>query len=374
MVEYTCSIIADPNGGAWNFACGVHKYLAEKIKADYLRKRDIFGTKLEGHLKGLGMESAELDLHQGLGVSIYELMRQEDGARLEMNPLKIIEFPDGEYKPKIDLNVRRSNCFFIHDSNLNPDTWANRLRLVNNALRTSSPHEVINVLPYLKWSRQDRKDESRVPIGAKDVADSLRHDHTRVLTLDVHNDAIQGFYDIPFDSLPPYSTLFGYLEEHHPEDLENLVLLGADEGSVKRFRKEAEKRNFSFAMVDKFRESNGELGGSLGILGEVSGKTVLIPDDIIASGGTMVRASRVAKEKGATKVIVYGTHALCTNGYDELVSSADLVLVGDSIAQPYMLTPDFKLPENVEIISFVPLMGEAIYSINNGDSLSELFE
>ena len=153
-----CSIIANPRNGSWGFACKIHNYLMSEKHVEFeLRKIDTTSPRYS--------------------------------------------FRDGEIKPKIEKDIRRGDCYFIHDSNLEPCRWFTELCFINHALKNSSAHEIVDVLPYLRFARQDVKDESRVPIGSRVVADAIGLYASKVLTIDVHNPAIQGFYNIPFDSL-----------------------------------------------------------------------------------------------------------------------------------------------------------------------------
>ena len=192
-MDYKCSILANPEGQAWSFA-----------------------TK------------------------IYETLQQRSN-NFEMNRVTIKHFRDGECKPKIELNVRKKNCFFIHDSNLKPADWMLQLLLINEALHNSSSHEVVNVLPYLKFSRQDRKDESRTSQSAKALVSIIDPYANRGLTIDLHNPAIQGFYNIPFDNLYSSPTVAKHLREHHANILEDLVVMSPDAGGAARARAFAKK-------------------------------------------------------------------------------------------------------------------------------------
>ena len=336
---YKCSIIANPEGRAWDFACRIHEELDKK---------------------------------------------EEDFS--EINKLIIKRFNDGESKPKIEKNVRGKNCFFIHDSNENPAYWFLHLCLVNNALKNSSAHEVINVIPYMKFARQDRKDESRVPISTQVIAESIEHDHTRVLTMEVHNPAIQGSFRVPFDSLYSFPTVIDYLQKNYLEILENIVIATPDEGGVKRARAFANRLgNPNISIGSKFRETDGKVE-RLEFSGDVSGKRVLVIDDIVDSGVTLINASRVLREEmKAAEVYAYATHGLFTKGYEQLSKSFEKIFIGNTVKQPYVV-PDnlgredkekyiseFKLPENIEYISFVSLFAEAIHRISRGQSLSALF-
>jgi len=320
MVIHKCSILADPDSPGWEFA--------EKIYNELRMKSDLF----------------------------------------ELNKVHIKRFKDGEIKPKIELNVRERYCFFIHDSNSKPSDWFLELALINQALVNSSAYKVINVLPYLKFSRQDRKDESRVPISAKVIADVIGLYANRVLTLDVHNLAIQGFYDtkIPFDSLYSFPTVITYLKKHHPEIIDNLVIMSTDAGGAQRAKMFAKCLGIKdIAVGYKNREKAGEVE-KLKVLGDVENKNVLIIDDMVDSGGTLIKAANEIRSQGANKVYAYATHGLFTKGHKEVTDCFDKLFIADTIKQQPVI--------NAEIISFIPLFAEAIYRISEGESLSELFK
>lgn len=369
--HHRCSIIANPKGDAWNFACKVYEYLKKKEREDSEKEKERFTSRIN-HCLEEEFQDGSLAEKKRFAHIIYNCLKDGEESLFELNPLHIIEFPDKEFKPKIEKNIRGSNCFFIHDSNLDPARWLAELIFVNDALRNSSAHEIINVLPYLKFSRQDRKDESRTSINSKDIAKILNHGHTRVLTIDVHNDAIQGFYDIPFDNLPSFPVVVKNLRQNYPQFIEDLVILGPDEGSLKRVRKYAEELDIGIAIVDKFRKVSGKLGESLGILGNVRNKNVLEIDDIVSSGDTCIEGANAAINNGARNIWFYGTHGLFTKGYERVAQSfgSGRIFIGDTIKQKKEF---FEYP-NFGIISFTDLMGEASYRINKGDSLSELFQ
>jgi len=185
-MSYKCSIIANPEGKAWDFA-----------------------TKIYEHLR-------------------------EQSDNFELNKVTIKRFRDDECKPKIEHNVRKQNCFFIHDSNLLPPDWHLQLHLINETMHNSSSHEVVDVLPYLKFSRQDRKDESRTSQSAKALTNIIEPYADRILTVDVHNPAIQGFYNIPFDNLYSFPTIVKHLRDYYPTTLEDLVIMSPDAGGAAR--------------------------------------------------------------------------------------------------------------------------------------------
>ncbi|MEM0465698.1 MAG: ribose-phosphate diphosphokinase [Candidatus Pacearchaeota archaeon] len=319
MAVHKCSIIANPEGYGWYYAEKIHKKLIS------------------------------------------------EGYEFELNPLHIKRFKDGEIKPKIDLNVRKRNCFFIHDSSIDPTEWFTQLVLINETLKNSAAQEIINVLPYLKFSRQDRKDESRVPISAKALADTIGLYANRVLTIDVHNPSIQGFYDIPFDNLYSFPTVVNYLKDFYPHILEDIVVMSTDAGGAPRAKSFAKKLGIKDIVTGyKSREKENEVE-QLRVLGDVKGKNVLIVDDLIDTGNTLVSASNAVRELGAKKIYTYCTHGLFTSGVKKISDNFDIIFIGDTVN---LKEP---VPDNVKIISFIPLFAEAIYRISEGESLSQLF-
>ena len=372
-LNYKCAIIADPNGDAWGFAKEVYEYLKQKEKQDFLDERDKFAHDIREHLQKKDIEKDILREKIDFACSIYDSLNKSKADMIEFHSYNTTNFPDGEYKTKVRQNVRGRDCFFIHDSNLDPPKWAWNLGLINDSLKNSSANRIIDVLPYLKFSRQDRKDESRVPNTSKLLADFIALRADQVLTIDVHNPTTQGNYpsNTRFDSLDSFPTVVKYLKKHSPEDLEDITILGPDEGSMKRIKEYSNVLGGRIAVIDKYRKGDGTLAESLGILGadNIKGRNVLIPDDIAASGTTLARAADAAKRKGAKKVIGYCTHGIFTKGIDCVADPYDLFLIGNTIKQPQSSKSD-----KIIIIPFTELIGEAIYRTCVGESLSELFQ
>ena len=322
MSIYKSSIIADPRGKSWEFA-----------------------------------------------KQVYEKLQEKDSNVYELNKVNVKEFRDGEIKPKIQENVRKRNCFFIHDSSKKPDRWFTEMAFVNYALKQSSAQDIVDIFPYLRYARQDRKDESRVPINSKVVADIVNQYATRAVTLDVHNPSIQGFFNIPMDPLQSHPVVSEHIRKNSPSLLEDLAVVSPDVGGGERA--EAFKNSLGaegMAIGYKKRKEAGEIE-SFELSGDVENKNVLIIDDIIDSGGTLIKTAKAAKEKGAKSVNVYATHGLFTKGVDSLVDDIDLLMVGDTI-----YSKEVEDNPKVEVISFVDLFAEAIHRINQGESLSKLFE
>ena len=297
--------------------------------------------------------------------AIYENLSNRDNS-FNLVDIEVTKFRDGERKPRIKKNVRGKNCFFVHDSNKQPSDWFLDLCLINQALRKSSASQVIDIFPYHRFARQDRKDESRVPISAKVVARAVEDYAHGVLTLDVHNPAVDGFYESRFDNLPSFPTAVRHIKTKLGEDLSNLVVMSPDAGGGHRAQSFAKRLGVSDVVFGyKTRSLPGEVNG-FQIAGDVAGRDVLIVDDIVDSGGTLVKASNVAREKGAKKVYAYAPHGIFTKGVESVCSMFDKFWVGDTLLQ--------KTSASLEVISFAPLFADALYRMANGLSLSELFE
>jgi len=297
-----------------------------------------------------------------------KLEKIEDG--FQFNPIEKIIFRDKEIKIRIRDNVRKSECFFVHDSNHNPSDWFLELAFVNEALHNSSASEITDVLPYLRFSRQDRKDKSRVAQNIKVVADVLNTCADRAVTLDVHAPQIALACSIPFDNLYSFPTVIDHLIKNHPSVLENIMLMSPDAGGVKRV--ESFRNRLSYCGIEsdiaigyKSRPREGEIG-VFKMVGDVENKNVIIIDDIIDSGKTLVEAAQELRKKGAKKIYAYGTHALFTEGVYKAVENFERIFVSDTLKQ--------TKHEKLEIISVTGLFAEAIKRISKGESLSELFE
>jgi ribose-phosphate pyrophosphokinase len=295
------------------------------------------------------------------------------GDRIQLINITAEIFRDKEFKTKVEENIREKTCFFIHDSSLTPGEWLSRLEFANYAMKYASAHAVIDVIPYMLFSRQDRKDESRVAISARVVADAISRYADRVITVDLHAPQIQGFYDIPLDNLYSAPFVSKKIFSEHPDMLsENLVVMSPDAGGAgraKSFINEIIKdHNFTPELVIgyKQRPKSGEIS-DYRILGNVSGKDVIIVDDILDSGKTLITASENLKAKGAKKIYAYVTHSIFTKGMNPLKPHFEKIFVSNT------RKIDIK-DSQLEIIDLSDLFAEAIYRTAVGESLSQLFE
>jgi ribose-phosphate pyrophosphokinase len=308
---------------------------------------------------------------------IQAYIKQTKEISLPLCEVNITHFRNGEILPEIPENMRGKNVYFIQDSSKNPQVWWIELLLIKDLLLSASAESVTFVLPNMLYSRQDRKDKPHVPISARALAKSLAPSLKRIITMDLHAGQVQGFYpeNIPLDNLYSFPEVVRYLRLHHYEDLNNLAIVSPDAGAAgrtKTFLRHLEKaqkdsivkQEYFFALLSKERSVRGEIG-SAQLIGDVEGKNVLIPDDIIDSGNTLCKAAEVLKSHGAKKLFCYGTHGIFSKGTDELLSHYDSVITSNTHHQE-----DPKL----EVIDMSSLFAEAIYRAQMGLSISRLFE
>lgn len=290
----------------------------------------------------------------------------EREIKYKLGQVEINKFNDGEIFTKILENVREYNCFFIHDSSMPPQDWFVSLRFVNDALMRSSAGKINDVLPYMKYSRQDRMVDPRTPISASVLAEMLNTSAQRVITTDLHNPAIQGAYKIPFDNLKAYPVIIEYLKKNYPDFLENAILVAPDVGSAKRVESYSKRLNLPVAIANKTREQAG-IVGEMTIIGDIRGKNTILIDDMIDTGGTLIRAAEVLKQKGAMEIWACATHGIFSKDAIKNLNNSCLkkIIITDSLPQ----TNDNK----VEVVSLSNLIAETIYRISHGISVSELF-
>jgi ribose-phosphate pyrophosphokinase len=302
---------------------------------------------------------------------VYDYLKSKESGTF---PVKLIniektQFKDGEFKLKIEDNIRRKKCFYIHDSNKPPCEWLTELAFGLEAMTFSSPDEINLILPYTRFARQDRKEASRVSVNARVVADIVSLYATRGITVDLHTAQMQEYFSIPFDNLYSFPVLIGHLNKNHPNILENLVIVSPDLGGGKRAEALLKRLNSKglsaeVAMCHKTRERDNEVAKTT-VIGDVQDKNCLVVDDIIDTGNTLLKTCEALKDKGAKGVFAYGTHALMTDGTDKF-SDFDRVFVSDTL--------HIEPGKNIEVVSMSELFGEAIYRTVIGKSLSSLFD
>ena len=276
-------------------------------------------------------------------------------------------FSEGEIRVKIKQNVRGKDVFIIQPTSPPVNDHLMELLIMLDAVKRASARRITAVLPYFGYARQDRKDQPRVPITAKLVANLITvAGADRVLTMDLHAGQIQGFFDIPLDHLFAINAFVDYFKSR---PLTDLVVVSPDVGGIKMARAYAKRLRASLAMVDKRRINHME-AEVLDIMGEVRGKTALIVDDLVATAGSLVEAVRALKEAGAKEVYAAITHAVLSGPAGERLSGSLLkeLVVTDTIPIPM----DRRIPK-VRVLSVAPLFAKAIGCIHEESSISTLF-
>jgi ribose-phosphate pyrophosphokinase len=244
------------------------------------------------------------------------------------------------------------------------------LLIIIDALRRASASRVTAVIPYFGYARQDRKIGPRTPISAKLVANLISHaGANRVLTLDLHAGQIQGFFDIPTDNLYASPLMVRDIKERF--DLDKIAVVSPDVGGVARARGLAKRIDAPLAIIDKRRERPNE-SEVMNVIGEVSGKTCILVDDIVDSGGTLVNAAEALHEKGAKDVYAYISHGVLSGGAVARITASKLkeLVITDSI-QP---TEAVRVARNMRVLSIASLLGEAIGRTSSEESVSSLFD
>ncbi len=287
---------------------------------------------------------------------------------LKLGKVSINNFADGEIKVKIKENVRGIDVFVVQPTNP-PSENIFELLLIIDALKRSSAERITAVIPYYGYARQDRKDEPRVPISAKLIADLLSTaGASRVLTMDLHAEQIQGFFDIPVDHLYATPVLIDYCKQNK---MSNLVVVAPDTGRANRARGFAKRLgdHIPIAVIDKRRPMSNQVE-VVNVIGDVKGKNVLIFDDIIDTGNTLVVAAKSLKQLGAKQIMACATHAVLSRDAVQKLENSYIskVIVTDTI----QLAPE-KQSKKITVLSVSKLLAEAISRIHKGESVSSLF-
>jgi ribose-phosphate pyrophosphokinase len=277
-------------------------------------------------------------------------------------------FPDGEVRLQILENVRGTDVFVIQPTCRPVNENLVELLIMLDALRRASAHRITAVMPYYGYARQDRKDRPRVPISSKLVADLLTSAGAdRVLALEMHTGQIQGFFDIPVDHLyatPVTVDFFRRLK------LKNLVVVSPDPGGVERARAFAKKVRAPLAIIDKRRE-DAHVVEVFNVIGEVSGKTCLIVDDMIDTAGTLEKSAEALIAKGAEKVYACCAHGIFAEDAVKKICNAPIEQVVATNSIP--LSPEAEKCGKIKVLSVGKLLAEAIRSIHQETSVSKLF-
>jgi len=286
---------------------------------------------------------------------------------VELGEAEVGRFSDGEIRVRINENIRGCHVFVVQPTFAPADNLLELLIMID-AARRASAQRVTAVVPYFGYARQDRKDQPRVPITAKLVANLITvAGADRVVTMDLHSPQIQGFFDIPFDHLFAAPVLIDYFRDLAIPDL---LVVAPDVGSIKMARAYAKRLGVSLALVDKRRKGVDETE-VMNVIGEVKDRNVVIFDDVISTGRTIAQAARVLREYGAREVFVGATHAAFGDEAVKTLGAAPVreIVVTDSIPQP----AERLGPMRARVLSVSALLGEAIRRIHEERSLSSLF-
>jgi ribose-phosphate pyrophosphokinase len=277
---------------------------------------------------------------------------------IELGKCTVSAFPDGETFVKIEENVRGEDVFLVQSSSPPTNHYLMEMFIMMDALRRASASRITAVLPFYGYARQDRKDQPRVPITAKLVANLIvAAGANRVLTMDLHAQQIQGFFDIPVDHLYAAPVMYEYLRS---KKLKNFVVVSPDVGGIKMAHAYSQVLGAGLAIVAKRRKSATEIE-SMTVIGEIKGKCVLMVDDLTETAGTLTTAATLLKAKGARQIIACVSHAILNDlGIDRLRKSVvDELITTDTVLRPAIDGV------NITTLSVAGLLGEAIKRIHN---------
>jgi ribose-phosphate pyrophosphokinase len=289
------------------------------------------------------------------------------GLNVELAKVTLTRFADGEIFVRIDENIRGSDLFIVQPTNAPAENVLELLLLIDAARRASAAR-ITCVLPYYGYARQDRKDQPRVAIGAKLIANLIQTAGAdRVLGLDFHQHQLQGFFDVPVDHL--YAAPV-FVSHYRKKQLKDLVVVAPDVGSAKMARGFAKRLDGSLAIIDK-RRPRANVAEVVNVVGEVAGRDCLIVDDMIDTAGTVTEAARALERLGAERVFVCATHGLFSGSAPERLRDAPIeeVTVTDTILR----APDRSFPQ-LRILSIGDLLAKAIRYTHSELSVSSLFD
>lgn len=283
----------------------------------------------------------------------------------ELGDVRISRFSDGEFQPSFEESVRGKEVFLVQ-STIPPADNLLELLLMIDAAKRASAKRIIAVIPYFGFARQDRKDKPRVAIGAKLIANLLTAAGVdRIITMDLHADQIQGFFEVPVDHLFATTVFLPYIKENY--NLENIIMAAPDTGGTKRASVYAKALNVDLAISYKQRKVANQID-SMTVIGDVEGKDVILVDDIIDTAGTLSKAADMLLEKGAKSVRALITHAVLSGPAYERLEASGLkeLIVTDTI-------PLKRHSDKIKVVTVAPLFGDVIERLLKDKSISKHF-
>ena len=288
---------------------------------------------------------------------------------IELGRLEVMRFSDGELSVEIRDNVRGRDVFVVQSTSAPGNDHLMELLITIDALKRSSAWRITAVIPYFGYARQDRKLKPRVPITAKLVADLITTAGAdRILSMDLHSGQIMGFFNIPVDNLNALPVILPYLKEKYGKD--DIVVVSPDTGGIERARNLATRLdNSEIAVIDKRRSGPGQIA-EMRLVGDVAGKTAILVDDIVDTGGTLIRAAGLIQAEGAKKVVACCIHPVLSGNAAERIMEAPLeeFIVTDTIP-----IPRSNMSPKITVVSVASLFAEGIQRIHGEDSISSLF-
>ncbi len=310
--------------------------------------------------------------NRALSRAIARRMSMHRGMTVDLVDARVERFSDQEVFVEVYENVRGEDMFIIQSTSNPANDNLMELLIIADALKRSSAARITAVIPYFGYARQDRRTKARTPISAKLVANMITQAGIeRILTLDLHAAQIQGFFDIPVDNLYAAPIFAMDVAHHFNGRLQDVTIVSPDVGGVARARELAKRVGCALAIVDKRREKPGEVA-EMTVIGDVSGKTCVIVDDICDTAGTLCKAAEVLREAGATEVHSYITHGVLSGPAVERITNSVMksLVITDSI-EP---SPEVKAAPNIRIVPTAPLFAQAILNTWGGTSVSSLFD
>ena len=300
--------------------------------------------------------------HRGLAEEVCKYLD------IPLGEAEVFKFSNDNTFVRIQENVRQRDVFIIQPTCAPVNDNLMELLIMIDACKRASAGRITAVVPYYAYGRTDKKDQPRVPITARLVADLLTAAGAdRLLTVDLHAGQIQGFFNIPVDELTALPILSDYVQA---KELSDLVVVAVDIGISKKARDVAERLHAPLAIIEKRRTGNDERSEIMNVIGDVEGKIALTFDDEIDTGGTIVNAARVLAEKGVKEVYCCVTHPVFSKNASEILANSHFkeVIVADTIPMPAE-----KRNGKITVLPVAPLLGEAIYRIHKGISVGDMF-